>query len=451
MSDNRRRDPSGTSKSGTGRKVDESRMKNSNSGKKTGGTGNGNSKKRRAQQKRRKRRAKMAILVIEILVVLIAAIGVTLYFMPNSKAFLTRMFMKCPVGQAYLRNEYKDDYDDNVLDDSVNKDDIQKVDLGDGYTNIAFFGIDPRNGEFDSETHTDSIIIVSINNKTYDINMISLYRDSLLRIQDADGEIRYSKCNSAFFTSGAAGAMSMINTNLDLDITEYALVNFEGLATIIDALGGIDVTINESERDLINGYLVETREITGMDSPDVTDVGFVHLNGLQSTAYCRIRYTPFTQEDGTVLHDDYGRTARQRYVLNKILIHAKTAGISEILKVADTVIKKNNVNGRKILSTNMTWDRIEDLLTVAMECNLKGTVGFPFDSVTPDRGENYYGYVVPQGLCQNVTKLHAYMFGEQNYQPSQMVQNINDWLIRETNVYPPEPQTQMQPEAQQDQ
>ena len=408
-------------------------------------------KQQRMLKKRKKKRAKMAVLIIELVVVIIAAIGLALFFMPNSKSYLTKMFMKCPAGQNILRNIYKDDYDENVLDNTVDQNKIDKVDLGEGYTNIAFFGIDPREGEFENLAHTDSIIIISINNKTYDINMVSLYRDTLLRIVDSDGDVFYEKANSAFFNNGVEGALSMINNNLDLDISEYALVNFQGLATIIDALGGIDVTISDAEKDLINGYLVETREVTGMESPDVTKSGFVHLNGLQSTAYCRIRYTSFTNEDGTVLHDDYGRTARQRYVLNKILIHAKNAGLSEILKCADEVIKKNNINGDKILATNMTWDKIEDLITVALDCNLKGATGFPFDNYTPERGESYYGYVVPCGLSQNVVQLHQYLFNTANYQPSAMVKKINDFLIKDTGVKEPTttiPQVNNDPDSQ---
>lgn len=395
-------------------------------------------KQQRIRQRRKRKRKKLFLLIIEILVVIAVFTGAVLYLVPNTKSVMTKLFMKCPFGQSFLRDRYEDDYKDNVYDDTVDKDKIEKVDLGDGYTNIAFFGIDPREGEFDSLTHTDSIIIISINNETYDINMVSLYRDTLLRIVDKDGDVSYKKANSAFFTSGVEGSLSMINTNLDLDITEYALVNFKGLATIIDALGGIDATISEEERELINGYLIETREVTGMDSPDVTESGFVHLNGLQATAYCRIRYVPFLCEDGTVLRDDYGRTARQRYVLNKILIHAKNAGIREILDCADEVFKKNNVNGEQILATNMTWERIEDLLTVAMDCNLKATMGFPYETYTPERDEPYYGYVVPCGLSQNVKHLHADLFGDMNYQPSELVESINDFLIEETGVDEPE-------------
>ena len=88
-----------------------------------------------------------------------------------------------------------------------------------------------------------------------------------------------------------------------------------------------------------------------------------------------------------------------------------------MLKVADTIIIENDINGSKILSTNIPWNRIVDLLTVAVDCNLKDTVGFPYDTYTPERGEAYYGYVVPMGLEQNVIRLHQFLFPDKSYSP----------------------------------
>lgn len=396
------------------------------------------SKKERYKRKRRKKRLKLFVLTIEIITFLIAIIGISIYLMPNSKAFMVKTFTKCPAGQSLLKALYKDDYDSNVLDTSTNKNNIKTVNLGEGYTNIALFGIDPRLDEFEDSTHTDTIMIVSINNKTHDVKLVSVYRDTLLRMTTRNGDIDYEKANSAYFRNGAEGALNMLNNNFDLDITEYALVNFEGLANIIDALGGIDINITGDEAFYITGYLTETRKITGMDAPDVIDAGYVHLTGLQATAYCRIRAVTFTDEFGNEYINDYGRTARQRYVLNTLLNKAKSAGISELLNVADTIIKKNNVNGHKILSTNIPWERIVDLLTVAVDCNLTETFGFPYDVYTPDNGRAYYGYVVPMGLEQNVTRLHKHLFPDKTYVPSDLVKRINDYIIDETGIYPPE-------------
>ncbi|MDE7433199.1 MAG: LCP family protein [Lachnospiraceae bacterium] len=399
------------------------------------------SKSEKSRKKKKKKRLKVTLLVIEGLVLLLAIISVSIFLMPNSKAFIVKTFTKCPAGKSLLKSLYKEDYDKNVLDTSTNEEKIETVDLGEGYTNIALFGIDPRLGEFDDSTHTDTIMIVSINNKTHDVKLTSIYRDTLLRMTTTDGEIDYEKANAAYFRNGAEGALNMLNTNFDLDITEYALVNFQGLANIIDALGGLDINISGEEAFYINGYLTETRKITGMDAPDVTKSGLVHLSGLQATAYCRIRYTTYTDENGNEYNNDYGRTARQRNVLNKLLEKAKSAGVSELLSVADTLIKKNNVNGEKILSTNIKWDRIVDLLTVAVDCNLVESGGFPYDVYTPERGEAYYGYVIPMGLEQNVIRLHKDLFPDKSYTPSSLVTRINDYIIDETGVYPPKDKT----------
>lgn len=398
------------------------------------------SKKEKLKRRRKKKRAKMILLFIEVFVLLIAVLGASICLMPNSKAFLVKTLTGCAPGRAILSHLYEDDYKKNVYDDSVNPNNIRKVDLGDGYTNIALFGIDPRYGEFEDGTHTDTIMIVNINNKTHEVKLISVYRDSLLRMENSYGNITYEKANSAFFFNGAEGAINMLNENFDLDITEYALVNFSGLTKIIDALGGVDVNLTWDEMNLVNGYLTETREITGMDAPDINEYGEnIHLNGLQATAYCRIRYVNFTDEFGNVYRDDYGRTARQRLVMNKILQKAQSAGVSELIKVADTLIKDNNVDGQKILSTNISWSRIVDLLTVAVDCNLTESFGFPYDVYTPDKiGGAYYGYVVPMGLEQNVKRLHQHIFPNLTYQPSSMISKINDYIIDETGVYPPD-------------
>ena len=396
------------------------------------------SKQERLRRRKRKKRKRIILLTLETIVFLFAIACVSIYLMPNSKSFIVKTFTKCPAGQSILKSLYKDDYVANVYDSDTDKSKIDKVDLGEGYTNIALFGIDPRYGEFESGAHTDTIMIISINNKTHDVKMVSVYRASLLRMTTTDGEIDYEKANSAFFRNGASGALTMLNNNFDLDITEYALVNFQGLATVIDALGGIDVTITEEEAFYINGYLTETREITSMAAPDINTYGNVHLSGLQATAYCRIRYTVFYDEEGNEYHNDYGRTARQRLVMNKLLQKAQSAGVKELLNVADTVIKKNNVAGEKILSTNIKWEKIVDLLTVAVDCNLNGSIGFPYDVYTPEKGYPYYGYVIPRGLEQNVIRLHQYLFPDKQYTPSTLVTRINDYIIDETGVYPPE-------------
>ena len=145
------------------------------------------SKAERLKRKKRKRRKRIILLSLECIFFLFVIVGISIFLMPNSKSFIVKTFTKCPAGRGLLKSLYKEDYDSKVLDKNTDKDKINIVDLGEGYTNIALFGIDPRYGEFEDSAHTDTIMIVSINNKTHDVNLVSVYRDSLLRMTTKDG------------------------------------------------------------------------------------------------------------------------------------------------------------------------------------------------------------------------------------------------------------------------
>ena len=95
-----------------------------------------------------------------------------------------------------------------------------------GYTTYALFGIDHRdkNPVLNTE-NSDTMIIASVNNDTKDVKLVSVYRDTLLNL----GDDTYSKANAAYAYGGPEQAITMLNTNLDLNITDYATVNFSAL------------------------------------------------------------------------------------------------------------------------------------------------------------------------------------------------------------------------------
>lgn len=399
---------------------------------------------RDSMKKGRKKKLKVTLLVIETILIVLALIvgGIGVYYTTASderkiqiRNNLIKELSGCSMVRNILLSSEQKDYDENVKDSDYDED---KVDVNEGvkkkltgYTNIALFGIDAREDEFDSDTHSDSILVVSINNDTGVVKLVSLYRDTMLRIRKRNGELKYGKANQAFFLGGAEGAVSMLNTNLDLDISDYVVVNFSGLTEIIDALGGIDVNITDDEQFYINGYLVETRKITGMDSPDVTESGNVHLNGLQATAYCRIRYTSFFDEAGNEYRDDLGRTARQRYVLTKLVDKAKAAGSDKLIKIAKMILN-SNTEEKTFIKTSMDFDEIMDLIPIAIDFTLSDTTGFPFTLAMPKiDGESM---VVAEGLSYNVEKLHKYLFEKESYTASAEVDKISDYISDYTGV-----------------
>ena len=128
-----------------------------------------------------------------------------------------------------------------------------------GFRNIVLFGTDSRENSVDKGTHSDTIIIASINNKTKDVKLASVYRDTYVNIPD----IGYKKINAAYFNGGYSLALTTINRNFDLDATEYVTVNFEAVVKVVDMLGGITLDVQENELHYLNGYVNSLNKING--------------------------------------------------------------------------------------------------------------------------------------------------------------------------------------------
>ena len=281
-----------------------------------------------------------------------------------------------------------------------------------GYRNIVIYGVDSREGQLTKDSHSDTIVICSINKSTKEVKMVSVYRDTYL--DNTNGEFR--KATECYFFGGPERSINMLNKNLDLDITDYVTVNFNAVVEAVDLIGGIDLDVTEEEIQWINGYQEENYAVTGAEPVLVTSAGYQHLNGTQTLAYCRIRYT-----DGY----DFKRTERQRTVLTKIFEKAKSQGLPTLMSLADTMMPS--------ISTSLSNTELIELLTGMGSYTLGENTGFPFDQYPIN--DSYAGdCVVPVNLANNVTKLHSFLFGEANYVPSQTVQEISNQIIYNTGV-----------------
>ena len=306
----------------------------------------------------------------------------------------------------------------------LDKIDIQETDLQEqdivtndqapqmtGYTTYALFGLDhrSRNEKLNTE-NSDTIIVASINNDTKAVKLVSVYRDTLLNVKDDT----YSKANAAYALGGPAQAVNMLNTNLDLNITDYVSIDFDALVTVVDCLGGLDIPLSYAEIVHMNNYCVETEEETGksytpveLPEPKPEDqeaiVGTYHLNGVQATSYCRIRYTASL---------DMGRTERQRRVIQMIVDKAKKAGLSTIFDIMDQVFP--------MVKTSVSKTEILKLIPAMIGYCIDETTGFPQDyKFATVKGS----VIVPTTLDSNVLKLHQFLYGNTNYTPTQDVLN----------------------------
>lgn len=350
--------------------------------------GAGRGKRKLSKKARRRRKMRRIILAVEVFLLFIL-IGAVYLFSKTDKLKPSEINEK-----------------DIIVNDIVNES------IG-GYTNIALFGVDSRTaGDLGKNNHSDTIIVASINNKTKELKLVSVYRDTYLNQSDD----KYNKATQAYYSGGPEKAINMLNMNLDLDITEYVTVDFAAITNTVDLLGGITVDVTEEELEHLNNYTVETSKVTGVKTEKLTHAGEQLLDGVQATSYARIRYTA---------GDDYKRTERQRLVISKIIDKAKKADFATLNKIIDEVFPQ--------ISTSFSVAQILGLAKDVAAYELGDTAGFPFDKTTATIGKKG-SCVIPIGLENNVTQLHEFLFEESGYAPTDMVKKIGAKISNDTGV-----------------
>lgn len=289
------------------------------------------------------------------------------------------------------------------------------VDTIKGYRNIALFGVDARDGELGKGTRSDSIIIASINQDTQEIKLVSVFRDTYLNL----GNDSYNKCNAAYAQGGPEQAINMLNTNLDLDITDYVTVGFGGLIDAVDALGGIEMDVNEKEISHLNNYQLSMAKEMGVDYIPVEQSGRQVLNGMQATAYCRIRYGG---------GDDFRRTERQRNVLTAMMVKAKGASVSDLTEMVNAILPE--------VQTSLGLNEIVSVLGSVAGYNVVASDGFPFeDNRAGARVGSKGDCIIPDNLEENVIALHEILYPDKVYTPSRQVASISAEIETLTDEY----------------
>lgn len=364
----------------------------------------------KAELKRRQRK-KWIILGVEFFVVLILIVALF---------FITKLDV---IHKDYLDGEDTETADtsntDDMLDEfMVDESDVKFNDISSdmqGYRNIALFGVDARNNNLGKGCRTDTIIIASINEETKEIKLASVYRDTYLNL----GNDTYNKANGAYAHGGPKQAINMLNMNFDLNITDYVTVGWGAVADTVDALGGIEIDVDESEIGHLNNYQVETSQSLGRKYTKLTQTGLVNLDGIQAVSYCRIRYTA---------GDDFKRAERQREVIQALADKAQSVALKNpatLNKIANDVFPST--------ATSLTLNEILSLLSDIASYKIVDTTGFPTEQyratgVIGSKGD----CVIPADLATNVTLMHEFLFGDTSYTPSSEVQSYSAKIHSDT-------------------
>ncbi len=357
----------------------------------TGAQGKKTSAKQRAAREKRK----VVIFAIELIIILIMI--AVLYLVLNKAKEGPKV--------TYLEPE-KLEIHEEVQENVTMK----------GYMNIALFGVDAETeSQLYKNSRSDSTMIASINMDNRDIKLISVYRDTYLNI----GTDEYRKCNAAYSLGGAEQAVKMLNMNLDLDITDFVTVGYKGLSEVINGLGGIYIDVDSEELKHINNYQIGIAEVLKCDYNKVTETGYQLLDGLQATAYCRIRYTK---------GDDFKRASRQREVIMAIEEQAKKADAATLVKVFNDVIGD--------VYTSISSDTILELIGNIANYQIVDQGGFPEESMRTVANVGAKGSsVIPLDLESNVVWLHQFLFDDQNYEVTDSVREYSEKIKSDTTPY----------------
>ncbi len=356
----------------------------------TGSTARGN----RTAATTGKSRLRTIIIFIVAEMIALALIGAGWY----GKRMMSMMQTDSEFNKADMTNPYI----------SVEKEQAMK-----GYWTVALFGVDSRDSSVGKGNMSDVIIICNINQETGEIKLVSLFRDTYLNVDDKNS---YNKINQAYFRGGPKQAVEALNRNLDLEIDDYATFNWKAVADAINVLGGVDVELSKAEFYYINAYITETVNSTGVGSYQLKSAGPNHLDGIQAVAYARLRK----------MDTDFARTERQRKIIQLSFDKLKKANFSVVNNVMEVVFPQ-------ILSS-ITLDDVIPAAKNLTRYHIGETAGFPearSDMTMGKKGD----CVIPQTLESNVISLHKFLFGDENYTPSDMVKKISAKIASDTGLY----------------
>lgn len=255
--------------------------------------------------------------------------------------------------------------------------------------NIALFGIDEPDG---TRGRSDSIIIMTLDTINNKIKLSSIIRDSYVTIPTKE---KKDKLNHAYAYGGPELAISTINKNFNLDISEFVSVNFSSLPKIIDSIGGINIEITEDELEYINDYILNLNAINNGNSSDIESIGMQKLDGNQALAYSRIRYTS---------GGDFERSHRQRKVIVAMADKIKELPIYKYPKILNELLPLINTN----ISTS-------DLIMLTKEADLFKADNIEENRFPQDEDGNgiSIGGVYYYDFNQEVTskKIHEFIYG----------------------------------------
>lgn len=276
-----------------------------------------------------------------------------------------------------------------------------------GYRNILLLGIDARDMNDDSNTRSDAMIVASIEKSTGEVRLISLYRDTYVSL---GADYGLDKLAHAYFYGGATQTMRAVNRNLDLNCEEVIVVNWKAVADAVNAMGGVELDIQESEIDELNKFTAHTQGIIGGTANMITSPGLQTLDGNQAVSYARIR------KDSA--QGDHRRNERMKALLSACFNKAANMSYKQLNNLTSQILPQ--------VKTNMTNSQIMDMILDLNAYKITDSKSWPY--TWTDWTYNNIWYGPPVTLKSNVVKLHEEFFNQPDYEPTETVLKLSNQI-----------------------
>lgn len=244
---------------------------------------------------------------------------------------------------------------------------------------------------------TDLMVIATLNVKEKLVRLTSLMRDTFVKILDFHGQTyKDNKLNAAYEIGDVNLLYETIAQNFDIALDGYVKVGFKDFESIIDAIGGVEVTLSEKEAS----YLNRTNYISKKKYRNVV-AGTQTLNGNQALGFCRIRHVATVDDQ----HYDYGRTSRQRVVLNAIFDKALKLSPPQLIMTMNKLLD--------YVTTDITKEQFRNYLEIGLSLNLTEIKNcrIPVDGTFEEGFARGMSVLIPD-LETNVKILHAFIFND---------------------------------------
>ncbi|BCJ95203.1 hypothetical protein acsn021_27720 [Anaerocolumna cellulosilytica] len=238
---------------------------------------------------------------------------------------------------------------------------------------------------------TDIMMIGTMNTKDNTFKLTSLMRDMLVQIPG----YKDNKLNTAYEIGGIPLLYETVELNFDIKLDGYVLVGFDDFEDIIDKLGGVTIDLTSGEAH----YLNSTNYISKPEYRNVVG-GRQVLNGNQALGYCRIRYVKTSDNQ----LNDFGRTSRQRVVLNAIFDKYKSKSLPELAFLLNDILP--------FITTDVRKGDFEQYLKTAVNIGISEiqNLRLPADHTFEEGYVRGMSVLIPD-IPKNIEELHGFIFG----------------------------------------